>query len=127
MGKKFKSKHPSKDTIDTFKEIEKYITEEQNAKKDKFSFKQKKVKMPFKMYMGMLLFRWKFAYKDSLISDKVLNVEVVKTVFPREILYFEKRTSSIIYLKNKLINDKEGSTTSKEDDLDLCILVFCVL
>ena len=53
MGKKFKSKHPSKDTIDTFKEIEKYITEEQNAKKDKFSFKQKKVKMPFKMYMGI--------------------------------------------------------------------------
>lgn len=53
MGKKFKSKHPSKDTIDTFKKIEKYITEEQNAKKDKFSFKQKKVKMPFKMYMGI--------------------------------------------------------------------------
>lgn len=53
MGKKFKSKHPSKDTIDAFKEIEKYITEEQNAKKDKFSFKQKKVKMPFKMYMGI--------------------------------------------------------------------------
>lgn len=53
MGKKLKSKHPSKDTIDAFKEIEKYITEEQNAKKDKFSFKQKKVKMPFKMYMGI--------------------------------------------------------------------------
>ena len=53
MGKKFKSHQPYKETLDTYKEIEKYIKEENDAKKDKFSFKQKKVKMPYKMYMGI--------------------------------------------------------------------------
>lgn len=53
MGKKFKSHQPNKETLDTYKEIEKYIKEENDAKKDKFSFKQKKVKMPYKMYMGI--------------------------------------------------------------------------
>lgn len=54
MGKKIKkANQPKKETISAFKEVENFITQEQEAKKDKFSFKQKKVKMPFKMYMGI--------------------------------------------------------------------------
>ena len=55
MGKNFKKKHhkSNNDSISTFKEIEKFIKEENESKKDKFSFQQKKVKMPYKMYMGI--------------------------------------------------------------------------
>ena len=56
MGKNFKKKihnKPSNSTISTFKQIEKYIQEEKNKERDKFSFQQKKVKMPYKMYMGI--------------------------------------------------------------------------
>ena len=53
MGKKFKSKKPTNETLSTFKEIENYIKEEQESKRDKFTFKQKKIKMPYKMYMGI--------------------------------------------------------------------------
>ena len=56
MGKNFKKKihnKPSNSTISTFKQIEKYIQEEKNKQRDKFSFQQKKVKMPYKMYMGI--------------------------------------------------------------------------
>ena len=55
MGKKFKKRHnrPNTDSLSTFKAIEKFIKEENDSKKDKFSFQQKKVKMPFKMYMGI--------------------------------------------------------------------------
>ena len=56
MGKNFKKKYhnkPSNESISTFKEIEKFIQEEKNKQRDKFSFQQKKVKMPYKMYMGI--------------------------------------------------------------------------
>ena len=55
MGKKFKKRHnrPNTDSLSTFKAIEKFIKEENDSKKDKFSFQQKKVKMPYKMYMGI--------------------------------------------------------------------------
>jgi hypothetical protein len=55
MGKKFKMKHkkPSAESLSTYKEIEKFIKEENESKKNKFSFQQKKVKMPYKMYMGI--------------------------------------------------------------------------
>ena len=55
MGKNFKKKHhkPTQESLATYKEIEKYIKEENESKKDKFSFQQKKVKMPYKMYMGI--------------------------------------------------------------------------
>ena len=56
MGKNFKKKihnKPSNSTISTFKQIEKYIQEEKNKERDKFSFQPKKVKMPYKMYMGI--------------------------------------------------------------------------
>ena len=55
MGKKFKNKHnkPNNEHLSTFKVIEKFIKEENESKKDKFSFKPKKVKMPYKMYMGI--------------------------------------------------------------------------
>ena len=56
MGKNFKKKYhnkPSNKSISTFKEIEKFIQEEKNKQRDKFSFQQKKVKMPYKMYMGI--------------------------------------------------------------------------
>ena len=55
MGKKFKKRHnrPNTDSLSTFKAIEKFIKEENESKKDKFSFQQKKVKMPYKMYMGI--------------------------------------------------------------------------
>ena len=55
MGKKFKKRHnrPNTDSLSTFKVIEKFIKEENESKKDKFSFQQKKVKMPYKMYMGI--------------------------------------------------------------------------
>ena len=55
MGKNFKKKFhkPNNDSISTFKEIEKFIKEENESKKDKFSFQKKKVKMPYKMYMGI--------------------------------------------------------------------------
>ena len=57
MGKNFKKKFhynkPSNESISTFKQIEKFIQEEKDKERDKFSFKQKKVKMPYKMYMGI--------------------------------------------------------------------------
>ena len=56
MGKNFKKKYhnkPSNESISAFKQIEKYIQEEKNKQGDKFSFQQKKVKMPYKMYMGI--------------------------------------------------------------------------
>ena len=55
MGKKFKKKHnkPSNESLMTYKAIENFINEENESKKDKFSFKQKKIKMPYKMYMGI--------------------------------------------------------------------------
>ena len=55
MGKNFKKKHnkPSNESLSTFKAIEKFIKEENDSKKNKFSFQQKKVKMPYKMYMGI--------------------------------------------------------------------------
>ena len=40
------------------------------------------------VYKGMLTTKRIFCYKDSLISDKVLNIEVVKTVFLRKIRDF---------------------------------------
>ena len=56
MGKNFKKKYhnkPSNESISAFKQIEKYIQEEKNKQGDKLSFQQKKVKMPYKMYMGI--------------------------------------------------------------------------
>ena len=56
MGKNFKNKYhnkPSNESISAFKQIEKFIQEEKNKERDKFSFQQKKVKMPYKMYMGI--------------------------------------------------------------------------
>ena len=54
MGKRNKKHNkPHQDTLSTYKEIEKFIKEEQDAKRDKFTFNQKKVKMPYKMYMGI--------------------------------------------------------------------------
>jgi hypothetical protein len=56
MGKNFKKKYhnkPSNESISAFKQIEKFIQEEKNKERDKFSFQQKKVKMPYKMYMGI--------------------------------------------------------------------------
>ena len=56
MGKKFKNKYhnkPSNESISAFKQIENFIQEEKNKERDKFSFQQKKVKMPYKMYMGI--------------------------------------------------------------------------
>ena len=46
MGKKFKKKHnkPNNESLSTFKAIEKFINEENESKKDKFSFQQKKSK-----------------------------------------------------------------------------------
>ena len=56
MGKNFKNKYhnkPSNESLSAFKQIEKFIQEEKNKERDKFSFQQKKVKMPYKMYMGI--------------------------------------------------------------------------
>ena len=56
MGKNFKKKYhnkPSNESISAFKQIVKFIQEEKNKERDKFSFQQKKVKMPYKMYMGI--------------------------------------------------------------------------
>lgn len=50
MGKK---KNNNDNFINMYKEIENFINEENENKKNKFSFQQKKVKMPFKMYMGI--------------------------------------------------------------------------
>ena len=56
MGKNFKKKlhnKPTNESLSAFKQIEKFIQEEKNKERDKFSFQQKKVKMPYKMYMGI--------------------------------------------------------------------------
>ena len=56
MGKNFKNKYhnkPSNESLSAYKQIEKFIQEEKNKERDKFSFQQKKVKMPYKMYMGI--------------------------------------------------------------------------
>lgn len=56
MGKNFKKKlhnKPTNESLSAFKQIEKFIEEEKNKERDKFSFQQKKVKMPYKMYMGI--------------------------------------------------------------------------
>ena len=56
MGKNFKNKYhnkPSNESLSAFKQIEKFIQEEKNKEREKFSFQQKKVKMPYKIYMGI--------------------------------------------------------------------------
>ena len=55
MGKKYKKNYnkTNNENLTTLKAIEKLIKEDNENKKNKFSFQQKKVKMPYKMYMGI--------------------------------------------------------------------------
>ena len=55
MGKKYKKNYnkTNNENLSTLKAIEKMIKEDNESKKNKFSFQQKKVKMPYKMYMGI--------------------------------------------------------------------------
>ena len=71
MGKNFKKKHnkPTSESLSTYKAIEKFIKEENESKKDKFSFQQKKVKMPYKMYMGI---------KNSVLKKYKKEIELNK-------------------------------------------------
>ena len=52
MGKRNKTKKTS-EIVEAFKQIQNFIKEEQNLTKTNFTFQQKKVKMPYKMYVGI--------------------------------------------------------------------------
>lgn len=52
MGKRNKNKK-NKEIIDTYKQIQNLLKEEELKDKKTFSFQQKKVKMPYKMYHGI--------------------------------------------------------------------------
>ena len=72
MGKNFKKKlhnKPTNESLSAFKQIEKFIEEEKNKERDKFSFQQKKVKMPYKMYMGI---------KNSVLTKHKKEIEFNK-------------------------------------------------
>ena len=110
MGKKFKSHQPYKETLDTYKEIEKYIKEENDAKKDKFSFKQKKVKMPYKMYMGIKKSVIKkhqketeFNQKNDILAQTNKKQKMMTTIIldKLEKQKEEKRNRKLIISRNK--------------------------
>lgn len=110
MGKKFKSHQPYKETLDTYKEIEKYIKEENDAKKDKFSFKQKKVKMPYKMYMGIKKAVIKkhqketeFNQKNDILAQTNKKQKMMTTIIldKLEKQKEEKRNRKLIISRNK--------------------------
>ena len=110
MGKKFKSHQPYKETLDTYKEIEKYIKEENDAKKDKFSFKQKKVKMPYKMYMGIKRSVIKkhqketeFNQKNDILAQTNKKQKMMTTIIldKLEKQKEEKRNRKLIISRNK--------------------------
>ena len=110
MGKKFKSHQPYKETLDTYKEIEKYIKEENDAKKDKFSFKQKKVKMPYKMYMGIKKSVIKkhqketeFDQKNDILAQTNKKQKMMTTIIldKLEKQKEEKRNRKLIISRNK--------------------------
>jgi hypothetical protein len=92
MGKRNKKHNkPYKETISTYKEIEKYIKEDQDSKRKKFSFKQKKVKMPFKMYLGI---------KNSVLKKHKKEIEFNKN---NDIIAQSGRTQKFM---SKIILDK---------------------
>lgn len=110
MGKKFKSHQPYKETLDTYKEIEKYIKEENDAKKDKFSFKQKKVKMPYKMYMGIKKSVIKkhqketeFNQKNDILAQTNKKQKMMTTIILDKLdkQKEEKRNRKLIISRNK--------------------------
>ena len=110
MGKKFKSHQPYKETLDTYKEIEKYIKEENDAKKDKFQFKQKKVKMPYKMYMGIKKSVIKkhqketeFNQKNDILAQTNKKQKMMTTIIldKLEKQKEEKRNRKLIISRNK--------------------------
>ena len=92
MGKRNKKHNkPHQDTLSTYKEIEKFIKEEQDAKRDKFTFNQKKVKMPYKMYMGI---------KNSVLKKHKKEMEFNKS---NDIIAQSRRNQKFM---TKIILDK---------------------
>lgn len=88
MGKnKKKSKRPLTETISAFKEIENYIKENDDHKKENFKAKNNKVKMPLKMYLGIKKAVLKKSneerkfYKENNIIEQTKKEEKVMTKY----------------------------------------------
>ena len=105
-----------------YKEIENYINEENESKKNKFVFQQKKVKMPFKMYLGIknsVIKKQKkleeFNKKNDIIAQTNFNNKkerfMTKFIMDKvNIKNQNKKNKKLLYARNKVKSQlKEGT------------------
>ena len=117
MGKK-----KNEEINNIYKEIENYINEENESKKNKFVFQQKKVKMPFKMYLGIknsVIKKQKkleeFNKKNDIIAQTNFNNKkerfMTKFIMDKVNLKNEnKKNKKLLYARNKIKSQlKEGT------------------
>ena len=116
MGKK------KKDFNNFYKEIENFINDENESKKNKFVFQQKKVKMPLKMFLGIknsVIKKQKkieeFNKKNDIIAQTNFNnkKERFMTKFIMEKVNEKnqiKKNKKLLYARNKMKSQlKEGT------------------
>jgi len=117
MGKKRKEEFNN-----IYKEIESFINDENESKKNKFVFQQKKVKMPLKMYLGIknsVIKKQKkldeFNKKNDIIAQTNFNnkKERFMTKFIMEKVKEKnerKKNKKLLYARNKIKSQlKEGT------------------
>ena len=117
MGKK-----KNEEINNIYKEIENYINEENESKKNKFVFQQKKVKMPFKMYLGIknsVIKKQKkleeFNKKNDIIAQTNFNNKkerfMTKFIMDKVNIKNEnKKNKKLLYARNKVKSQlKEGT------------------
>ena len=117
MGKK-----KNEEINNIYKEIENYINEENESKKNKFVFQQKKVKMPFKMYLGIknsVIKKQKkleeFNKKNDIIAQTNFNNKkerfMTKFIMDKVNIKNEnKKNKKLLYARNKIKSQlKEGT------------------
>ena len=97
-----------------YKEIENFINEENESKKNKFVFQQKKVKMPFKMYLGIknsVIKKQKkleeFNKKNDIIAQTNFNNKkerfMTKFIMDKVNIKNEnKKNKKLLYARNKV-------------------------
>ena len=117
MGKK-----KNEEINNIYKEIENFINEENESKKNKFVFQQKKVKMPFKMYLGIknsVIKKQKkleeFNKKNDIIAQTNFNNKkerfMTKFIMDKvNIKNQNKKNKKLLYARNKVKSQlKEGT------------------
>ena len=105
-----------------YKEIENFINEENESKKNKFVFQQKKVKMPLKMYLGIknsVIKKQKkleeFNKKNDIIAQTNFNNKkerfMTKFIMDKVNLKNQnKKNKKLLYARNKIKSQlKEGT------------------